>query len=391
MSEIPFRTHEIGSIDKLNFRVKATGKKPLTEKDIKEAMYWADKVGLEQGLDKDLFLHHLTSHNQPDRRNVWKKWALMLAVRFFESAGLDYVYNGEQWRSEMYQDPIGHVLNTVSQGRAISWGDGLGGKYYRRAAAIGPVSLDAPFHVEEFELTKTLARKPLKVCETGPYTLADWSDIGEHYFQKREAKSLGRLKHEAKRELVLGFARDFLRPHLQALRSAGAEWIQIDEPAFTTDPQEVGLAVEGFNEATQGLGGRFSIHICYASRNFGGYEMLYPGILELKNCSQYALEFANRAEHGRRHEVYSDFLKLTKEYGDKRELGLGVIDIHTNRVESPEEVSDALLYQAGYVDPARLWAIPDCGLRTRTWEVSYAKLQALTQGAKLARKALESR
>jgi len=71
-------------------------------------------------------------------------------------------------------------------------------------------------------------------------------------------------------------------------------------------------------------------------------------------------------------------------------LGLGVLDIHTDFVEPPELVRDRILYAVDvFGDPARIHVCPDCGLRTRSWEVAYAKLQSLVEGAHLAEEALK--
>ena len=73
-----------------------------------------------------------------------------------------------------------------------------------------------------------------------------------------------------------------------ALKDAGAQRIQIDEPAATTVPSEVPLFVELFNESVRGLDAEFSIHI-----GFSDYSLLFPHVLELKGCTEFAPEFAN--------------------------------------------------------------------------------------------------
>jgi 5-methyltetrahydropteroyltriglutamate--homocysteine methyltransferase len=103
----------------------------------------------------------------------------------------------------------------------------------------------------------------------------------------------------------------------------------------------------------------------------------------LKNCSQLALEFANRDD--RKREAY-DQLKLLTEYGDEREIGLGVADVHVDEIESPELVSDRIEYATKILgDPMRIYVNPDCGLRTRSWDVAHAKLSSIVKGATLAR------
>jgi 5-methyltetrahydropteroyltriglutamate--homocysteine methyltransferase len=105
--------------------------------------------------------------------------------------------------------------------------------------------------------------------------------------------------------------------------------------------------------------------------------------LELRNCRQLALEFANRDDEKRG--AYSQ-LKLLNEYGDDREIGLGVADVHVDNVETPELIRDRIQYAVKILgDPERIYVNPDCGLRTRTWDVAYAKLCNVVKGAELAR------
>jgi 5-methyltetrahydropteroyltriglutamate--homocysteine methyltransferase len=217
---------------------------------------------------------------------------------------------------------------------------------------------------------------------TGPYTIAEWS-FNEFYQERRknELKDLQRLKFEAKRDFVLDVAKEILYPNIKALVDAGAVWIQVDEPALTTKPEEVPFFVEAFNECTAGISCKLSIHVC-----FSNYRLLYPHILNLKNCSQLALEFANRDD---KHRGAYEQLRLLNEFNDKREIGLGVADVHSDEIESPELIKDRIEYASKILgDPRRVFVNPDCGLRTRSWDIAYAKLSNISKGADLARKAL---
>ncbi len=154
--------------------------------------------------------------------------------------------------------------------------------------------------------------------------------------------------------------------------------IQIDEPAAGTHPDEADLVAEGFNAATEGLDATFSMHIC-----FSDYRSLFPALLEAKRCQQWAWEFANRDTEER--DGY-EILRMFAEYGDTREIGLGVVDVHRPEVESAERVADRIRRAAKILgDPSRIWVNPDCGLRTRTLEVSWQKLRSVVEGARIAR------
>jgi 5-methyltetrahydropteroyltriglutamate--homocysteine methyltransferase len=182
-------------------------------------------------------------------------------------------------------------------------------------------------------------------------------------------------------------ARDVVRPNVAGLVEAGAEWVQVDEPAATTRPEEVPLVVETFNATREGVDARASMHIC-----FSDYNSLFPHIEELDNCYELQLEFSNRdsRELGTRAEDRPgyDVLSRFAESAWDGKVGLGVIDIHTNFIEPPELVRDRILYATRVLGPERIEVNTDCGLRTRTWEVSLEKLKNMVEGARLAEKEL---
>jgi 5-methyltetrahydropteroyltriglutamate--homocysteine methyltransferase len=145
--------------------------------------------------------------------------------------------------------------------------------------------------------------------------------------------------------------------------------------------------VEAFNETVKGFNCTFSLHNCYSN-----YEILAKYASQLRNCSQLALEFANRdsrqAGRGETRVGYKE-LKFFEDYGFCGKYGLGVVDVHTDFVEPPELIRDRILHAVSIVDdPSRIYVSTDCGLRTRTWEISFAKLKNMVLGAELARKEL---
>ena len=181
-----------------------------------------------------------------------------------------------------------------------------------------------------------------------------------------------------------------IRPLIRDLVKTGADFIQIDEPAATTHPKEMKLVVDSFNESIKGINAKFGIHICYSE----DYSNMYPEVLEMKN-HQYELEFANRdswnkgANHSNRN-GYKSFLKTFRDHNEKKEIGLGVLDVHVDKIEPPELVRDRILYAVKMTDnPNLIHVNPDCGLRTRTREISFSKLRNMVIGAEMAKKKLE--
>jgi 5-methyltetrahydropteroyltriglutamate--homocysteine methyltransferase len=378
-------THEVGSLAKPGWRVKGYAGRPLTEDDVEEARTWGERLDVpdHEGLVE------LLRRAPLDRaqREELKRWSSVYGVRLLESAGLDVVYDGEQQRPEMYAWAVAHTNGFEPRGNVRSFDN----KYYSKAAATGPVSLRNPFHNDEFELVRSVARAELKIPVTGAYTIVAWS-FDEHYVGdvdlRMDAGQRRQRRRQARRDFVLDVARNVIRPNLEALIAAGARWIQIDEPGGSTDPAELDLFVESFNVSVEGLDATFSTHLC-----FSDYELFFPAIEGMTGCRQYAVGFANydsrelgtsdRARPGYR------IIRKFKDLPYEPILGLGVIDIHTDRVESPELVRDRILYAVDvFGDPARIHVTPDCGLRTRSWAVSYEKLRNMVEGVEMARTTL---
>jgi 5-methyltetrahydropteroyltriglutamate--homocysteine methyltransferase len=113
----------------------------------------------------------------------------------------------------------------------------------------------------------------------------------------------------------------------------------------------------------------------------------------MHGCRQFAVGFANydTRELGRSDEVRPGYATLPKfrDLPYRPALAVGVLDVHTDFVESPELIRDRILYSVDvFGDPERVHVVPDCGLRTRTWDVAYDKLRSMVAGVELARKDL---
>jgi len=346
-----FPTQEIGSLPKATPETIAR---------------WAGRIGLEEASQ---------AVSLAERRSRFN-------LAFLRAAGLDRIYDGEAHRIEMSEHPFRSIRGAEFVGHARSFDN----KYFRQAAVRAPVGLIAPYHHDEFRsVVATVGPRgapTLKVPVTGPYTLAEWA-CNDYYLGRQPDRYRPGARANAQRELVLAIARDVVRPTVQDLLSLGARLVQVDEPALGTHPDETPLAVEGFEAAVRGLDAEFTMHLC-----FSDYRRLLPAILDARSCAEWALEFANRDAPG--HDAYALLAEL-RQYGDTRRVGLGVVDVHRDELESAELVAERIQRAARHLgDPTRLRVNPDCGLRTRSWEVIWAKLERLTQGAAIARRAVGS-
>ena len=379
----PLLTHELGSLAKPNWRVRGVAGQPVEEADIEDARAWGERLGVE-GHEELLELLRRAPLDSADKDAV-KAWSSRYAVRLLESVGLDVVYDGEQQRSEMYAWAIAHADGFEWRGSVRAFDN----NYYSKAAVTGPISLRVPYHNEEFSFVRGIARAELKVPITGAYTIADWSFDERYFSESTLGDGLWREKRrDARRAFILDVARNLIRPNLEALIGLGAPWIQIDEPGGSTDPAELDLFVESFNTSVEDLDAVFSTHLC-----FSDYDLFFPAIEGLHGCRQFAVGFANydSRELGVSEEARPGFRTLPKfrDLPYRPVLGVGVLDIHTDFVEPAELVRDRVLYAVEvFGDPTRVHVIPDCGLRTRSWDVAYRKLESLVTGVQLAKKSL---
>ncbi len=375
-----FTTFEIGSLAKPAWRTKPFAKVMIDDNDVDDAKKWGKFLNVEN--EELLSILNKRKNFSSEEKTKILYFSSLYAIKLLEKAGLDWVFDGEQHRVEMYQYPIKFCNGFKLIGEVRSFDN----KYYKKATITGPVSLKAIYHINEFLTIKNITKRKIKVPITGPYTISDWS-YDEYYTINNAIGSETSMRNvqKGRKKLLEDISFNVIRRNIEALIKNGAEWIQIDEPALTTHRDEVLLAVDIINKMISNLKCIFSIHIC-----FSDYEALFPHIEKLQNhVKLFALEFANRDKNilGVKQEVRIgyDILKEFKRYNF--DIGLGVLNIHTDFIEPPELIRDRILYACKLLgDPSRIYVTPDCGLRTRSWKVAYKKLANMVEGVYLASK-----
>ncbi|HEY8498197.1 MAG TPA: methionine synthase [Limnochordales bacterium] len=268
-------------------------------------------------------------------------------IRLQERLGIDILVHGEMERGDMTTYFAEQMDGFAISGLVRSYGN----RYYRKPIVVGPIGRRRPMAVEAFKFAQSLTDRPVKGMLTGPYTMADWS-FNDHYPNRRA--------------LVLRLA-EVIHEEAVDLERAGARYIQIDEPAISTRPEEIDLAIEALGIVTRGLSAHTITHICY-----GHFEKIYPRMLDLP-VDQLDLEAAN-----------NDFaiLELFRRHRPHKEIALGVVDVHSHRVEPVEAIKKGILAALEVLDPERLYIDPDCGLKTRTWEEAEQKLANMVEAVR---------
>ena len=277
-------------------------------------------------------------------------------IRRQEDIDLDILVDGEMYRGDM----VAYFAERLDGFRLGGLVRSYGNRYYHKPVIASKVSRPKPMTVDWFRFTQGLTDRPVKGMLTGPYTLLDWS-YNEAYRTRRDAA------------LALAEA---VRQEAEDLERAGAKYIQIDEPAIHARPEEIDIAIEAMAVVTQNLKAKTVSHICY-----GDFAAIYPKVLELP-VDQLDLAM---------HNYEYRWLKLFDEHPFTKELAIGVVDVHSHRLETVEEAAEGIRKGLKYVSADRLLPHPDCGLKTRTVEESLDKCRVVVEAAKKVRAEIGSR
>ncbi len=273
-------------------------------------------------------------------------------IRFQESIGIDLLVDGEMYRGDMATFFAEEMDGFEIGGLVRSYGN----RYYHKPIAVGAVRRTHPITVDQWRYAQSLTDRPVKGMLTGPYTIADWS-FDEHY--------------PTRREFVLDLARA-IHDEAMELAGAGARFIQVDEPAASARLDELPLVAEAMGIVGDGLGAHLITHICY-----GDFAQAYPRLLDIP-VDQVDLELSNSGY---------DLLDRFRDIPFPKAIGLGVVDVHSHRVESVEEVVEGIERALAVLPADRVFVDPDCGLKTRTVEEAEAKMRVIVEAVQRVRAA----
>ena len=275
-------------------------------------------------------------------------------IRIQEDLGLDIIVDGEQYRGDMVAY-FAEQLGGFKQSELVR---SYGNRYYRKPIIVGKVARPRPVTIEWWKFAQSLTSRPVKGMLTGPYTIMDWS-FNEYYPSRRAA--------------TLAIAH-VVRDEARQLEKAGAQYIQVDEPAISTRPEEMDLAIEALGIVTKGLKAHTITHICY-----GDFKTIGPKLEKLP-VDQIDLEFANRNFE------LLEFFKSRKRF--PKAIGLGIVDVHTHRTESVDEAIANLKKSLKVFSPEKIFVDPDCGLKTRSVEEAINKLRVVVEATQAVREEL---
>jgi 5-methyltetrahydropteroyltriglutamate--homocysteine methyltransferase len=284
--------------------------------------------------------------------------ATRLAVQDMERAGVDVVTDGEM-RRESYSNRFATALAGVDLDRPGVALDRTGHEN-PVPRVVGPIRRTRPVEVRDVEFLGSITERRIKITVPGPFTMAQQAQ-NDHYADDRS--------------LALAYA-EAVNEELRDLKAAGADVVQIDEPYLQARPEQArAYALEAINRALDGIEGDTGIHTCF------GYAHIvhdrpsgYPFLRELNDCAatHLSLEAAQpNLDPG-----------ILRGLPDKT-IVLGVLDLGSSDIETPELVAERLRKALDVVAPERLVAAPDCGMKYLPRERAFRKLQAMVAGARL--------
>lgn len=300
--------------------------------------------------------------------------AMMVVLKTQELAGLDVISDGELSRFDVnhpetngmidyFIRPMSGIYSTLTHEELTAFRDKAGFSFRAKPAgvvreAIGPGTLDLK---EDYGLVSSLTNHQFKFTVTSPYMLA--KTLLDNHYNDLEG-------------LVLAIA-DVLHDQVKEMEPAV---IQVDEANLPGSPQDGPIVAKGINRILEAVtSSSKGVHLCFG--NYGGqsiqkgfFQDLMPFFNALE-CDHLVLEFARRG--------YQE-LEVFKELKSEISLGIGLIDIKDNEVETPEEVAKRIEGAAKILGEDRIkWIHPDCGFWMLQRSIADRKMKSLVAGRDL--------
>ncbi len=286
--------------------------------------------------------------------------ATRLAILDQERAGLDIITDGEM-RRESYSNRFATTLEGIdidNPGTALD----RSGHPNPVPRIVGPIARTRPVQVRDVEFLRAHTDRPIKITVPGPYTMSQQAQ-NDYYPTLADA--------------AMAYAAA-VRGEIHDLFAAGADIVQIDEPYMQARPEpaaEYGLAA--LNEALLDAPGETAVHICF------GYAAIiharpdgYSFLPQLAGCTADAISI----------ETAQSSLDCTVlEQLPAKKMIIGVLDLSTNEVETPELVAERLRRAIEHHPAEQMVVAPDCGLKYLPRSVAFDKMCAMVAGAALVR------
>jgi 5-methyltetrahydropteroyltriglutamate--homocysteine methyltransferase len=286
--------------------------------------------------------------------------ATRLAVQDMERAGVDVVTDGEM-RRESYSNRFATALDGVdldNPGVALD----RTGHENPVPRVVGPIRRTRPVEVGDVEFLRAITDRRIKITVPGPFTMAQQAQ-NDHY--------------DDDRSLALAYA-DAVNEELRDLKTAGADVVQIDEPYLQARPEPAReYALQAIDRALDGIKGDTVLHTCFGYAHIVKKRLTgYPFLRELNDCAATHVSL-EAAQPGLDPEVLRNL--------PDKVIVLGVLDLGSSEVETPEVVADRVRAALEVVPHEWLVVAPDCGMKYLPRELAFRKLEAMVAGTRMVR------
>ena len=307
----------------------------------------------------------------PTRQALDDATAVVLKTQ--ELAGLDVVADGELYRFdinhpetngmiEYFVRPLENVRADITRKDVADFQavTGMGFRKHPAASVDGPIGEGRLDLVSAYRRVRKLTKAPLKFTITGPHMLTK-TLLDRHYGdQGLLANAIGEVIAKQVKEI-------------------DADIVQLDEANLPGRPDEAGWAAEAINLVLDAVPNTPAVHLCFG--NYGGQSIqkgTWDALLTYINSlhtDHMVMEFAFRG--------YEELARL-KDLRNDIGFGVGVIDIKTTVVESPELVAQRIEAAANHVGVDRIkYVHPDCGFWMLKRSIADAKMRAIVKGRDL--------
>jgi 5-methyltetrahydropteroyltriglutamate--homocysteine methyltransferase len=289
--------------------------------------------------------------------------ATILAIRDQERAGLDIITDGEM-RRESYSNRFATALEGVdidNPGTALD----RSGHPNPVPRVVGKIRRKRPVEVEDVKFLRANTARRIKMTVPGPFTM---SQQAQNDFYEDET------------ELALDYAAA-ANAEIKDLFAAGADVVQLDEPYMQARPDKARkFGLQALNRALEGVKGETVVHICF------GYAAI---IHQRPTGYSFLPELAGCPAHGISIETAQSSLDcaVLEKLPEKRII-LGVLDLSTPKVETPEQVAQRIRRALPHCPVERIIVAPDCGLKYLPRESAFGKIKAMAEGAEIVRREL---
>jgi 5-methyltetrahydropteroyltriglutamate--homocysteine methyltransferase len=319
-----------------------------------------------------------------ETHKLWPQWkaegnelqqakadATLLWIKAQEDAGLEVVGDGEQSRQHFVHGFLEKVDGIDFEHKVEM---GIRADRYKAMVpqVVGPLKLKGRVHEFEAKLARAHTKRKLKFTMPGPMTIVD--TVADRHYGDRV-------------KMAFAFA-ELLNQEALALEKDGVDIIQFDEPAFNVYMKDAAdWGVKALERAAQGLKCTTAVHICYGygikanvdwkhtlGDQWRQYEQIFPALAK-STIDQVSLECYHS-------HVPPELMKLL----EGKDVMVGVIDVASDEVETPEQVADTIGRALQFVAKEHLIPCTNCGMAPMDRDIALAKIQALAKGAEIARK-----